>query len=156
MSEDQTDYTLIAKQVDALTENETDTIANLANTAALLFTGLEDINWAGFYLLKGEELVLGPFQGNPACVRIPRGRGVCGAAAERREALVVADVHQFPGHIACDAASNSEVVVPMIDPEKGVVGVLDIDSPSLNRFSEADKSGLQPIVDILIKRCNFV
>ena len=119
MSNISQEYDLLIKQVAALTEGESDWIANLANCSALLFQSLERINWAGFYLLKGEELVLGPFQGNPACVRIAMGKGVCGTAAQQKKSLIVSDVHQFPGHIACDAASNSEIVVPLIHHEKG-------------------------------------
>ena len=130
-------------------EGERDFIANSANCAALLFQSLPDLNWAGFYYLKGTDLVLGPFQGKPACVRIGPGRGVCGAAAARRETLVVPNVHEFPGHIACDSESNSEIVIPLLNGER-VLGVLDLDSPLLNRFDESDSRGLQSIATKLI------
>lgn len=130
-------------------EGERDFIANSANCAALLFQSLPDLNWAGFYYLKGTDLVLGPFQGKPACVRIGPGRGVCGAAAARRETLVVPNVHEFPGHIACDSESNSEIVIPLLNGER-VLGVLDLDSPLLNRFDELDSRGLQSIATKLI------
>ncbi|UMM04573.1 GAF domain-containing protein [Vibrio campbellii] len=134
-------YQRLTKQAVALIESEKDYIANLANISALLFMELENLNWAGFYLTKGDELVLGPFQGKPACVRIPMGRGVCGTAAQTNSVQRVYDVHEFEGHIACDAASNSEIVIPFtINGE--VVGVLDIDSPNIGRFSEIDEEGL--------------
>ncbi|MCE0492562.1 GAF domain-containing protein [Vibrio salinus] len=134
-------YELLAKQAVALIESEPDLIANLANISALLSLELTDVNWVGFYLVKGDELVLGPFQGKPACVRIPLGRGVCGSAALDERVLRIDDVHQFEGHIACDAASNSELVVPFkIDGE--IAGVLDIDSPFVKRFTEVDEKGL--------------
>nr|WP_106780428.1 GAF domain-containing protein [Lysinibacillus timonensis] len=142
-------YLLLSKQLDALLEGETDGIANLSNASALLNQFLDQVNWVGFYLLKEDELVLGPFQGLPACVRIPVGKGVCGTAVMNRETLVVKDVHEFPGHIACDAASNSEIVIPLIKNDK-VIGVLDIDSPLKNRFSEEDKNGLEKFVEVLI------
>ncbi|WP_026560794.1 GAF domain-containing protein [Bacillus sp. J37] len=141
---------LVIKQLKALVEGEEDIIANLSNASALLNQFLEDINWVGFYLLKEDQLVLGPFQGLPACVRIPLGRGVCGTAAEKKETLRIADVHQFPGHIACDAASNSEIVVPLVSDGK-VIGVLDIDSPSNNRFTELDQAFLEEFVDVLME-----
>jgi L-methionine (R)-S-oxide reductase len=132
----------------ALLADETDWLANLANAAALLFDQLPDINWAGFYLKKDGQLVLGPFQGKPACTRIPLGKGVCGTAAARGETMVVQDVHQFPGHIACDPNSRSEIVLPM----KGALpGVLDIDSPVLRRFDQEDARGLQAFLDLLQK-----
>ncbi|CAE6962053.1 GAF domain-containing protein [Vibrio sp. B1REV9] len=134
-------YQRLTKQAVALIESESDYIANLANLSSLLFMELEDLNWAGFYLVKGEQLVLGPFQGKPACVRIPMGKGVCGTAAETNLVQRVYDVHEFEGHIACDAASNSEIVIPFsINGE--VAGVLDIDSPNIGRFSEIDEEGL--------------
>jgi GAF domain-containing protein len=134
-------YQTLTKQAVALIESEPDLIANLANISSLLFMELENLNWAGFYLKKGNELVLGPFQGKPACVRIPMGRGVCGTAAQTNRIQRVYDVHEFEGHIACDAASNSEIVLPFtINGE--VAGVLDIDSPSIGRFSEIDEQGL--------------
>ncbi|MFN1583924.1 GAF domain-containing protein [Vibrio rotiferianus] len=134
-------YQTLTKQAVALIESEPDLIANLANISSLLFMELENLNWAGFYLKKGNELVLGPFQGKPACVRIPMGRGVCGTAAQTNRIQRVYDVHEFEGHIACDAASNSEIVLPFtINGE--VAGVLDIDSPSTGRFNEIDEQGL--------------
>ncbi|ASI96447.1 GAF domain-containing protein [Vibrio rotiferianus] len=134
-------YQTLTKQAVALIESEPDLIANLANISSLLFMELENLNWAGFYLKKGNELVLGPFQGKPACVRIPMGRGVCGTAAQTNRVQRVYDVHEFEGHIACDAASNSEIVLPFtINGE--VAGVLDIDSPSIGRFNEIDEQGL--------------
>ena len=142
-------YTLLSKQLDALLTGETDQIANLSNASALLNTFLSDINWVGFYVMKDGELVLGPFQGLPACVRIPVGRGVCGTAAAKKETMVVEDVHAFPGHIACDAASNSEIVIPLIKNGE-VIGVLDIDSPIKNRFSPEDKNGLEQFVAVLM------
>lgn len=134
-------YQRLTKQAVALIESEKDYIANLANISALLFMELENLNWAGFYLTRGDELVLGPFQGKPACVRIPMGRGVCGTAAQTNSVQRVYDVHEFEGHIACDAASNSEIVIPFtINGE--VAGVLDIDSPNIGRFNEIDEEGL--------------
>ncbi|WP_191117405.1 GAF domain-containing protein [Vibrio campbellii] len=134
-------YQRLTKQAVALIESEKDYIANLANISALLFMELENLNWAGFYLTKGDELVLGPFQGKPACVRIPMGKGVCGTAAQTNSVQRVYDVHEFEGHIACDAASNSEIVIPFtINGE--VAGVLDIDSPNIGRFNEIDEEGL--------------
>jgi GAF domain-containing protein len=144
-----TTYRTIVEQLQALIADEQDWIANLANTAALLYHTLENINWAGFYLLKGGELVLGPFQGKPACVRIAMGHGVCGTAAARRETIIVPNVHEFPGHIACDSASNAEIVVPMMRGPR-LIGVLDIDSPRVARFDEADRAGLQAVVDALL------
>lgn len=142
-------YETLAKQLHVLLEGEKDIIANLSNAAALLNHFLDRINWVGFYLMKEDELVLGPFQGLPACVRIPIGRGVCGTAAEQAETIVVEDVHTFPGHIACDAASNSEIVLPLIKNDV-VIGVLDIDSPIKGRFSLEDKEGLTLFVQTLI------
>jgi L-methionine (R)-S-oxide reductase len=143
-------YAEIAAQVQALTEGERDLIANLANTASLLYHSLPDLNWAGFYLLKNGELVVGPFQGKPACVRIAMGKGVCGTAAARRSTLVVANVHEFDGHIACDTASNSEIVVPIVRGNE-LVGVLDIDSPKFARFDGEDQKGLEKVVAELVK-----
>lgn len=142
-------YELVIDQLKALIQDEKNVIANMANASALLNQFLEHINWVGFYMLEEHELVLGPFQGLPACIRIPLGRGVCGAAAQSKETLVVNDVHQFPGHIACDAASNSEIVIPMIKNGK-VIGVLDIDSPDLARFDEIDQHYLELFVDALM------
>ncbi|MCG9691733.1 GAF domain-containing protein [Vibrio sp. Isolate22] len=134
-------YHRLTKQAVALIESETDMIANLSNISALLSMELDDLNWAGFYLMKGDELVLGPFQGKPACVRIPVGRGVCGTAVSTNTVQRIYDVHEFEGHIACDAASNSEIVIPFSIDGK-IAGVLDIDSPNVGRFSEIDEEGL--------------
>ncbi|MEM1174157.1 MAG: GAF domain-containing protein, partial [Pseudomonadota bacterium] len=144
-------YTLLASQLDALIDGETDALANAANTAALLFNNLDDLNWAGFYILRGDELVLGPFQGNTACVRIGMGKGVCGTAAQTRETQRVADVHAFEGHIACDAASRSEIVIPLISGGR-LYGVLDLDSPIPDRFSEADQAGLEALCETFVAR----
>lgn len=144
-------YADIAKALDALTEGEVDAVANMANAAALLWEYLPDINWAGFYRLVDGELVLGPFQGKAACIRIPVGQGVCGTAAETRETQLVADVHAFPGHIACDAASVSEIVVPLVDGER-LIGVLDIDSPIGNRFDDEDREGCEALARLLAPR----
>ena len=138
------DYKLLQSQLLALLDGESDPLANSSNFVALLNSALDDINWLGIYVLRGDELVLGPFQGLPACVRIPVGNGVCGTAAANRESIRVEDVHQFPGHIACDAASQSELVVPLFVSDE-LVGVLDIDSPSLDRFSEADQAGVEAL-----------
>jgi len=145
-------YAELARSLRGLLDGERDLVANTANMAALLFWSLRDLNWAGFYLVEPTrgDLLLGPFQGKPACVRIPVGRGVCGAAAERRETVVVPDVHAFPGHIACDSASNSEVVVPIIR-DGTLLGVLDLDSPVHARFDEADARGLEALVRILVE-----
>lgn len=138
----QTDYKLLSSQVRALLGDETDALANAANFVALLYNALDDINWLGIYVLRGDELVLGPFQGQPACVRIPLGKGVCGTSAAKRQTLRVPDVHDFPGHIACDAASRSELVVPLLI-DGDLVGVLDIDSPLLDRFAADDQRGVE-------------
>lgn len=143
-------YRELYLQAKGLLAGERDAIANAANLAALIYGGLADVNWAGFYLLKGDELVLGPFQGAPACVRIPLGKGVCGTAAERHESLIVPDVAKFPGHIACDADSRSEIVVPLLRDGR-VLGVLDIDSPKLNRFSDGDREGLQALAALWLQ-----
>ena len=135
----------------ALLDGETDALANLANASALLAEALDRINWCGFYLLRGGELVLGPFQGKSACVRIALGKGVCGTAAARRETLVVPDVQAFPGHIACDAASRSEIVVPILDGSL-LRGVLDVDSPEAARFDDEDREGLEAFVAALVPR----
>jgi GAF domain-containing protein len=142
-------YANLQSQARSLFESERDFIANAANLASLLYYSLPDLNWAGFYLRKGDELVLGPFQGKPACVRIPIGQGVCGTAAEQRQTILVDNVHDFPGHIACDSASNSEVVVPLVKHER-LLGVLDLDSPSLARFDDDDARGLNELVEIFI------
>lgn len=138
------DYALLEAQAVALLEGETDLLANCANFVALLYQAMHDVNWLGIYVLRGDELVLGPFQGLPACVRIGLGKGVCGTAALSRTTQRVADVHEFPGHIACDAASRSELVVPLIDHDR-LFGVLDIDSPSPDRFTEEDQRGVEKL-----------
>src|SRR5690625_2180451 len=141
------DYELLYKQLEALSEDETEAVTILSNASALLNQFLDDINWVGFYLWKNDELKLGPFQGLPACTRIAYGKGVCGTAVEREESILVADVNTFPGHIACDAASQSEVVVPIFKDEK-IYGVLDVDSPTLKRFDEEDQRYLEQFVKI--------
>ena len=144
------DYSEVCKKLVALVDGVPHPIANLANASALLWQELEDLNWAGFYLSEGDRLVLGPFQGKPACIEIPFGKGVCGTAAEKQEAVVVEDVHEFPGHIACDEASRSEIVIPMT--RNGVVfAVLDLDSPTAGRFTQADRAGLEVFVRVLEK-----
>lgn len=142
-------YRELARDLTALLSGERDLIANAANTAALLYDALPGLNWAGFYLYKSGELVLGPFQGKPACVRIAMGKGVCGTAAARRETVVVEDVHAFPGHIACDSASNSEIVIPLVRGTE-LVGVLDLDSPNHARFGASDARGLEVLAKIFI------
>jgi GAF domain-containing protein len=148
------DYASLADELNGLLAGEQDLVANAANTAALLFDALPGINWAGFYFLRAREgleseLVVGPFQGKPACVRIPVGKGVCGTAAATRKTVVVRDVHDFPGHIACDAASQSEIVVPLIKDDT-LLGVLDIDSPLLARFDDADRRGIERLAAIFV------
>ena len=142
-------YDEMAAQLTALLSGESDPIANAANTAAVIYHGLPDLNWAGFYFRRDDGLVLGPFQGKPACVRIPWGQGVCGTAAARGTAVIVPDVDQFPGHIACDPNSRAELVVPLVKAGE-VTGVLDIDSPVLARFDEEDRAGVERLVAILI------
>lgn len=143
-------YTLLTAQLESLLADERDFIANAAQFSAFLYHQIDDLNWAGFYLNRNEELVLGPFQGQIACVRIPFGRGVCGAAAASRQTQRVEDVHAFPGHIACDSASNSELVVPLV--KDGVlIGVLDLDSPSLARFSLEDQAGIERLAAIFLR-----
>lgn len=151
-----TDYPLLCSQLRALMEDEPDRTANLANAAALLMAELPTLNWAGFYFVgpsrtegAADELVLGPFQGLPACIRLPFNKGVCGTAWARNETVLVEDVHAFPGHIACDSASESEIVVPLRDPSGRVVGVLDLDSPAKGRFGDADRVGLEAFCRIL-------
>jgi GAF domain-containing protein len=144
----------LRQQLGGLLEGERDGIANCANTAALIYHALPALNWAGFYFLRGEELVLGPFQGKVACVRIPLGRGVCGTAAARRETLVVPDVNAFPGHIACDADSRSEIAVPLIR-SGALLGVLDLDSPRADRFDQDDARGLEGLVAQLLEASDF-
>lgn len=141
-------YEELALELDALLANETDTVANAANAAAAIYHTLPALNWAGFYFLRGEELIVGPFQGLPACVRIPLGRGVCGTAAAERRSILVPDVTAFPGHIACDVASRSELVVPLLRGDR-VIGVLDLDSPQLARFDDNDKSGCETLARII-------
>jgi GAF domain-containing protein len=141
-------YRDLASAVQGLVEGETDAIANMANASALIFETLPDVNWVGFYRNVGGELVLGPFQGRPACIRMSFEEGVCGAAAKSRQVQRVEDVHAFPGHIACDSASNSEIVLPLIR-DGGLLGVLDIDSPKIGRFTEEDEAGLKPVAEIL-------
>lgn len=142
-------YQQLMQELQGLVAGERDLIANLANSAALIYHSLPELNWAGFYLLKDGELVVGPFQGKPACVRIAIGKGVCGTAAAQRTTQVVRDVHEFPGHIACDSASNSEIVVPMIRNGE-LLGVLDLDSPKLARFDDEDRKGLEQFVAALL------
>lgn len=145
-------YALVQKQLVALIEDEPNMIANLSNSAALLNQFLSDINWVGFYLAEKDQLILGPSQGLPACVRIPLGKGVCGTSAAERKTMRVEDVHQFPGHIACDAATRSEIVIPLLKDGK-LIGVLDIDSPITNRFDESDQKGLEKFTDLL---CHYL
>lgn len=142
-------YDALVSEVKALCFGESDIIANMANISAVLFNGMSNINWAGFYIVKNEQLVLGPFQGKPACIRIPIGRGVCGSAAQTRQIQIVDNVHEFSGHIACDVQSASEIVLPIVKDNQ-LVAVLDIDSPSLSRFSDVDAEYLSKIVDILL------
>lgn len=143
-------YAQLVRELQSLVQGESDRIANLANAAALLYHSLPDLNWAGFYLLKDGELVVGPFQGKPACVRIAIGKGVCGTAARKRATVLVPNVHEFPGHIACDSASNSEIVVPLIAGDE-LLGVMDLDSPKLGRFDAADQAGLEEFAAALAK-----
>src|SRR5689334_11475543 len=146
-------YAELARDLGSLLSGERDFVANAANTAALIYDALPDLNWSGFYLYKSGELVLGPFQGKPACVRIAIGKGVCGTAAARRETVLVEDVHAFPGHIACDSASNSEIVVPLIQSGRGaeLLGVLDLDSPKHARFKAVDARGLEQLARIYVE-----
>jgi GAF domain-containing protein len=142
-------YASLVVQLLSLLKGESDFIANAANCSALLFNSLPNVNWAGFYFLRGDELVLGPFQGNPACVRIPMGQGVCGVAAQQCETIIVPNVHEFPGHIACDVASNAEIVVPLFDGER-LLGVLDLDSAIIGRFDDQDAEGLNELVTVFV------
>jgi len=142
-------YASLVVQLLSLLKGENDFIANAANFSSLLFNSLPHVNWTGFYFLQGEELVLGPFQGNPACVRIPLGQGVCGVAAQQCETIIVPNVHEFPGHIACDVASNSEIVVPLFDGER-LLGVLDLDSTVIGRFDDQDAEGLNELVTVFV------
>ena len=143
-------YLELRSQLTSLLEGEPDAIANAANTAALLYHSMPDVNWVGFYFLKGSDLVLGPFQGKPACVRIPLGKGVCGVAAELRQSIVVPDVNAFPGHIACDSASRSELVVPLLK-NGTLLGFLDLDSPMPGRFDEADRAGCESLAQLYME-----
>ena len=142
-------YDQLASQLSSLLADERDSIANAANSSSLIFNSLPDLNWVGFYFAKDDELVLGPFQGKPACVRIRIGEGVCGTAAAKCETMIVPNVHEFPGHIACDSASNSEIVVPLMKGSK-LIGVLDLDSPLPSRFDEEDAAGLETLVPMLL------
>ena len=142
-------HATLATQLSSLLEGERDLIANAANFASLVYHSLPDINWAGWYFEKDGELVLGPFQGKPACVRIAVGKGVCGTAAQQRETILVDDVHEFPGHIACDSASNSEIVIPLISQQR-LIGVFDVDSPSRARFDDEDARGLNDLVKVFL------
>ncbi len=146
-------YNQLISQAKSLVSGERDLIANMANISALLYHNLKEVNWAGFYLYKEEQLVLGPFQGQPACIRIPLGKGVCGTSAQSKTVQRIADVHQFDGHIACDAASNSEIVIPLIINDE-LVGVLDIDSPVYDRFDQDDENGLVEIAKVLMDSQN--
>jgi L-methionine (R)-S-oxide reductase len=147
-------YDALNAQLTALFENERDGLANAANLAALLYEALPDLNWAGFYFVRGSELLLGPFQGKVACVRIALGRGVCGTAGRERRTIVVPDVHAFPGHIACDAASRSEIVVPLLQGQQ-LLGVLDLDSPREARFDQEDADGLATAVQLLLRHSDL-
>lgn len=146
----ETAYRNLIAELSPLLAGETNRIANLANASALLNQHLDRINWVGFYLMEGDGLVLGPFQGLPACIRIPMGKGVCGTAAARKQTVVVEDVHEFPGHIVCDPASRSEIVVPLVKDGE-VVGVLDVDSPVVGRFGELDRVWLEKAVEVIMK-----
>lgn len=148
-------YAFLESQLRSLLEGERDLIPNAANLSSLLFHSLPDVNWTGFYFLKGNELVLGPFQGKPACVRIALNSGVCGTAAGQRQTILVDNVNDFPGHIACDSASNSEIVVPILIGER-LIGVLDIDSPSLSRFDDEDAKGLNDLVNVFVIATDLV
>jgi GAF domain-containing protein len=151
MTEDRSvDYESLGAQLEALLHDETDVLANSANFVGLVYNALPDVNWLGIYVMRDQELVLGPFQGKPACVRIPMGRGVCGGAAEQMMTLRVSDVHDFDGHIVCDLASRSEIVVPLISDGR-LLGVLDIDSPRLARFSSHDQEGVESLCELFIK-----
>ena len=144
-------YAELVAQARALLADETDWIANAANFSAFVFHSLSDLNWAGFYFHDGRELVVGPFQGKPACVRIALGKGVCGTAAQTRQMQVVRDVHEFPGHIACDSASQSEIVVPLVAPDGTLIGVWDVDSPIVARFDEEDAKGMEALCAVFIE-----
>ena len=149
------DYRLLHSQLHELLKEETFYVSAMSNASALLMESLSDLNWAGFYLMKDGQLVVGPFQGRPACIHIPLGKGVCGHAAEKDQTTVVPDVHAFPGHIACDSASRSEIVIPLHDPQGHVTAVLDIDSPVPDRFSREDREGLETFTALLEQRIRF-
>ena len=149
------DGKLLLLQAEALLENERNLISNLANLSALIWERMDRLNWAGFYLTHGEELLLGPFQGKPACIHIPWGKGVCGTAAAQKETVIVPDVHEFPGHIACDSASRSEIVVPLIGEDGKVLGVLDIDSPFPDRFTEEEAEVLERLGRLTVSGCDW-
>jgi L-methionine (R)-S-oxide reductase len=146
-------YNDIKRELKGLLGGEKDFIANVSNFCSLIYTRIKSLNWVGFYFLKENELILGPFQGKPACIRIALGKGVCGTSALNRETLVVPDVHKFDGHITCDSASNSEIVIPLIEDVK-LIGVLDIDSPAFDRFTKEDKKGLEELVELFLKSCD--
>ncbi|HZH43751.1 MAG TPA: GAF domain-containing protein [Lysobacter sp.] len=146
-------YAQLLAQARALMHGERDRIANAANLSALVYHALPDLNWVGFYFFDGRELVVGPFQGLPACVRIPLDKGVCGAAASTRQTQRIADVHAFPGHIACDSASNSELVVPLVAADGSLLGVFDLDSPKFDRFDADDQAGLEAIARAFVEAC---
>jgi L-methionine (R)-S-oxide reductase len=154
------DYASLAQELEGLLAGEHDLIANAANATSLIYHALPDLNWCGVYLLRGKELIVGPFQGKPACVHIPLGKGVCGTAAAERRTILVPDVHAFPGHIACDAASQSEIVIPLMGRSARtegdyLLGVLDLDSPKLARFDEDDRRGLEALAAVFMKSLSF-
>jgi L-methionine (R)-S-oxide reductase len=148
-------YADLAEQARGMLAGESSLIANAANFSALVYHSLPDLNWAGFYLYDGNELVVGPFQGKPACIRIALGRGVCGTAAQTRQTQVVRDVHSFDGHIACDAASQSEIVVPLVKADGSLLGVWDVDSPSVARFDEEDRAGMEALCEVFMQAANL-
>jgi L-methionine (R)-S-oxide reductase len=148
-------YADLAEQARGMLASEPSLIANAANFSALVYHSLPDLNWAGFYLYDGNELVVGPFQGKPACIRIALGRGVCGTAAQTRQTQVVRDVHSFDGHIACDAASQSEIVVPLVKADGSLLGVWDVDSPSVARFDEEDRAGMEALCEVFMQAANL-
>jgi L-methionine (R)-S-oxide reductase len=154
------DYAALTRELESLLSGEHDLIANAANATSLIYHALPDLNWCGVYLLRGQDLIVGPFQGKPACVHIPVGKGVCGKAAAERTTIVVPNVHAFPGHIACDAASNSEIVIPLMGRSARtegdyLLGVLDLDSPKLNRFDDDDRRGLEALAAVFMKSINY-
>jgi L-methionine (R)-S-oxide reductase len=149
-------YADLAQQAEGMLAGEPDLIANAANFSALVFHSLPDLNWAGFYLYDGTELVVGPFQGKPACIRIAIGRGVCGTAAQTRSTQLIRDVHSFDGHIACDAASQSEIVVPLVKADGSLLGVWDVDSPSVARFDDEDRAGMEALCEVFMQAANHL